>query len=932
MNHRVLRMFVLHPALLSFFVLLFGPPQSVYTINSREPLYRKTTEVTALTDVTLIDGNGGEPKSHRTLIISEGKILDVFAAGDKKIPTGANVVSLSGKFIMPGLIDTHVHLGTQERAAGVMKAVLRSSLLGGVTSVRDMGGNGVLVAGLAEEANKGLIASPRIYYSSLIIGADSTFWMQDAKGRFVSNGMPPGKTVWFRQVSEGTDIAKIISESKAFGATGIKIHSGTSASLFKQLAGEAHRRGLKVWSHGVLMPGKPSDAVNAGVDVISHGDMLAFEGLSSLPKDGKYSELAFEAANTTPVESAVITKLLRNMKKRRAIFEPTLFVMTPQQEPPAADRNWQRMKVRLNHAYRVTRRANEMKIEITAGTDAIGGSSPNIHAELQLLVNKAGLTPLEAITAATRSGARAVGIGHDYGTLEIGKVADLVILSANPAEDIRNTQTVEAVMQGGEIYKRNEPLRTPPLAEPPVSMRIRNVENGLLPAVVVKGKKNEMSLAERMKYYKTPAVSVAVVNDGKIEWAKGYGVVEAGSKMPVTPETLFQTGSISKPVAAVAALQLVEKKRLNLDEDVNLKLKSWKVPENEFTKDKKVTVRGLLTHSAGLPFMPYDGYAPGVKPPTLVQSLDGEKPANSPPVRVGFVPGSRERYSNGGYATLQQLLLDATGKSFVDLTRENIFRKLGMTRTTYQSPLPRNLSATAASGHRGDGSVLLGKWHAYPEMAAASLWSTPSDLARFVVELQNSYAGKSSRILSPETTRAMMTRQLPDLPASEVGLGIFLKGSPEPFRFSHNGSTEGFCAIMAGFLKTGQGAAVMTNSDDDGELTLEILRSIAKEYGWNDLKPDETSTIEVNPKIYENYAGRYKFPSGLEFIITSESGKLFAARANGWRAELLPESETTYFVAMPTAPRLSFVKNERGHFAEVVFSRGGRDEKGERVD
>ncbi|MCA1624264.1 MAG: serine hydrolase [Acidobacteria bacterium] len=933
MNHRILQVLITQTVLFSLFILLFAPPQLAYTTANQLPPFQIINEKIALTNVTLIDGYGGKPRPMTTLIVSGGRIADIFMTGSRTIPSNARIMDLSGKFVIPGLIDTHVHLKSINRPPEIISAVLRNVLMGGVTSVRDMGGNGLQLAKLAADAKNGTAVSPRIYYSTLITGPDSNFWLEDEKGRFVSGEKaPPGTTAWFRHLTAAdTDLVRVISEAKAYGATGIKIHSGTSGMLLKQLTEEARRQGLKVWSHGVLIPGKPSDAVNAGVEVLTHADMLAFEGLSSLSKDSKYSELAFQGANTTPVESAVITNLLRNMKKHRTIFEPTLFIMTPQQEPPASDQNWQRFKVRLDHAYRVTRRANEMGIEIAAGTDAIGGSSPNLHAELQLLVKKSGLTPLEAITAATHTGAKVIGIEKDYGTLEVGKVADLVILTENPAEDIRNTQTVEAVMQGGKIYKREQPIRTPPLAEPPVSTRIRNVENGLLPAVVIKGKKNEMSLAERIRFYKTPAVSIAVVNNGRIEWAKGYGNLEAGGNQLVTPVTLFQAGSISKPVAAVTALQLVEKGKLNLDDDVNLKLKSWKVPENEFTKDKKVTVRGLVTHSAGLTVHGFDGYAASENPPTLLQILNGEKPANSPPIRVDFAPGSKERYSGGGYTVLQQLLLDTTRKSFPDLTRENIFQKIGMTRTTYASLLPKTLAGQAASGHRGDGGVLPGKWHIYPEMAAASLWSTPSDLARFVIELQNSYAGQSDGILSKDMTQQMLTRQNKSIANSDAGLGIFLKGSPEPFRFSHNGSTEGFCAIMVGFLKTGQGAVVMTNSDNGAELTTEILRSIAKEYGWDDMKPDEIAIVEANPTVYEKYVGRYKFPSGLEFIVTSENGRLFVARTNGWRAELLPESETSYFVVMPTAPRLVFVKNERDEFNEVVFKRGGREEIGQRL-
>ncbi len=931
MKHRILHSFIARAILLSFSISLLFPLSAVFAFDNRKSSSPRAAGETFLTNAVLIDGNGGQPKAYRTLVISpEGRISDLFVSGSKKIPAGANVVDLTGKFMMPGMIDSHVHLMTRERPPEMMRGLLRAALLGGVTGVRDMGGNGAKLTELNREFHNGSLVSPRIYYSAIMSGKESR-WFDGSYLSFASNGMPLGDAPWARAVTNEADVVKIIADAKRTGATAIKLYSHLSAETVKRLTAEAHRQNLKVWSHSLISDSKPGDLVQGGVDALSHADGLVGEGLSNTSEiDSNHGKVMTEALQKTTADSKAITELLRLMKRENVVLDATLYIIAGAASDPK-NPNLERHKKQFEFACEVTRRAKEMGVNVAAGTDALGGSSPNLHAELQLLVKKSGFTPLEAITAATRNGAIAIGIEKDYGTLEVGKMADLAILTANPAEDIRNTQTVEAVMQGGKIYKRDAPMPTPPLAEPPVSTRIRNVENGLLPAVVIKGKRNEMSLAERMRFYKTPAVSIAVINNGKIEWARGYGNFEAGSNNPVTPETLFQAGSISKPVAAVAALQLVEKNKLNLDEDVNLKLKSWKVPDNDFTKDKKVTLRGLVTHSAGLTVHGFDGYAASENSPTLLQILNGEKPANSLPIRVDFAPGSKERYSGGGYTVLQQLLLDTTRKSFPDLTRENIFQKIGMTRSTYASPLPKTLAEQAASGHRGDGGVLPGKWHIYPEMAAASLWSTPSDLARFVIELQNSYAGQSDKILSKDMTRQMLTRQNKTIANSDAGLGIFLKDSPEPFRFSHNGSTEGYNAIMVGFLKTGQGAVVMTNSDNGAELSTEILRSIAREYGWDDMKPDEITIVEANPTVYEKYVGRYKFPSGLEFIVTSENGRLFVARTNGWRAELLPESETSYFVVMPTAPRLVFVKNEQNEFNEVVFKRGGRDDKGQRV-
>ena len=243
--------------------------------------------------------------------------------------------------------------------------------------------------------------------------------------------------------------------------------------LLKQLSLEAHRQGLKVWSHASGGPSRPSDTVNAGVEVLSHSEMLGFDGLkdSSAYAGSDYNVKAMEVVRTVPVQSDVVTKLLKRMKKNEVALEPTMFIMALFQSIATDENKKQTLKVQIDYACQMTKRAKEMGIPMVAGSDNIGGASPNLHSELQLLV-KCGLTPLEVITAATLTGARILGIERDYGTLEIGKVADLVILSANSTTDIRNTQTIEHVMQGGKLYKPESPLRTPPLAEPPPSAPI----------------------------------------------------------------------------------------------------------------------------------------------------------------------------------------------------------------------------------------------------------------------------------------------------------------------------------------------------------------------------------------------------------------------------------------------------------------------------
>src|SRR5918997_689871 len=241
-----------------------------------------------------------------------------------------------------------------------------------------------------------------------------------------------------------------------------------------------------------------------------------------------------------------------------------------------------------------------------------------------------------------------------------------------------------------------------PAAQETAEARRARVERGLVPPVLLKGGP-AWSIEERLRQHKIPGASVAVIKDFKVEWARGYGVKDAETREPVTERTLFQAGSISKPVSAMAALKKVEQGRLSLDEDVNRKLVSWKLPDNEFTSKKKVTLANLLSHTAGLTVHGFPGYAAGEKLPTVPQVLDGAPPANTAPVRVDLEPGTRFRYSGGGTTVAQLLLTDTERKPFPDIARETVLAPLGMTDSTYEQPLPAGRARHAATGHRADG-------------------------------------------------------------------------------------------------------------------------------------------------------------------------------------------------------------------------------------
>jgi CubicO group peptidase (beta-lactamase class C family) len=440
---------------------------------------------------------------------------------------------------------------------------------------------------------------------------------------------------------------------------------------------------------------------------------------------------------------------------------------------------------------------------------------------------------------------------------------------------------------------------------------VARVENGLRPPIAIKGQPiRTMTIDERLKFYHVPGVSVAFINGGKVEWARGYGLTSADGGTPVNAATLFQAASISKHVAALVALHLVDAGKLSLDEDVNLKLRTWKVPENEFTKTEKVTLRRLLNHSAGLTVHGFPGYEAGAPVPTLVELLDGKKPANTAPIRVDVTRGTLWRYSGGGYEVMQQLVIDVAGKPFPQLAREYVLDPLGMNDSTYEQPLPANRQDHAAIAHDGQGRPIKGKYHTYPEMAAAGLWTTPSELARVVIELQT-----GGHVLKPATQREMLTKVLGD-----YGLGLQLGEKDGQKSFSHGGSNAGFQCMMFAYLTGGRGAVVMTNGDRGGALATEILRSIAAEYGWPDYKQQEKTVVTVDEETLRSYAGVYQIPNGPKLTVKIEKGRLWVTLPRGEDVVLLPESATSFFSVSDGVPALHF---SRGKDNSVELTAGG---------
>jgi CubicO group peptidase (beta-lactamase class C family) len=458
-----------------------------------------------------------------------------------------------------------------------------------------------------------------------------------------------------------------------------------------------------------------------------------------------------------------------------------------------------------------------------------------------------------------------------------------------------------------------------------VEQRIRHIQDAIQPAVITKGEPTVTTkLADRMAALHVPGVSIAVIHYGKIEWARGFGVTRLGGPA-VTPDTLFQAASISKPVTAMAVLHLVESGKLNLDADVNQYLKTWKVPANTFTEKTKVTLRELLSHTAGMTVHGFPGYASGSPLPTLVQVLNGEKPANTPAIIVDATPGTNWRYSGGGFVVTQLLLQDVTGQPFPKLLHDTVLAPVGMTRSTYEQPLPQNRMAEAAMAYRRDGEPVPGGPHVYPEMAPAGLWTTPSDLARYAIEIQNDLAGKPNAVLSAAMAREMLKPGM-----DQWGIGIGTGGGAAHPYFTHGGANEGFqCNLVA--YNNGHGAAIMTNSDSGGQLASEILRTIAHEYGWPDFQPSERTIMKADPKILDGYVGNYRLNPNAVMTITRDGDQMYTQLTGQPKFEIFPKGEREFFLKVVDA-QLTFDVDADGRATQVSLLQNGMKQTAARLN
>jgi CubicO group peptidase (beta-lactamase class C family) len=458
-----------------------------------------------------------------------------------------------------------------------------------------------------------------------------------------------------------------------------------------------------------------------------------------------------------------------------------------------------------------------------------------------------------------------------------------------------------------------------------IQARIDRIVNNLQPQASLRGKPTDpKTLSDRMSYYHSPGVTIAVINDFKIEWAQGFGICDSQSQQPVTIDTLFQAGSISKAIFALGVMRIVQEGHLNLDRDINHYLTTWQIPATE-NWQPRITLRQILSHTAGLTTDGFAGYLTSEAIPTVPQILNGEPPANSEQVRVNIFPGMQFRYSGGGTTVAQQAVIDLLGKPFPQIMRELVLDRLQLNNSTYEQPLPERLKTQAATGHPSKGIPIAGGFHIHPEMAAAGLWTTPTDLAKVGIELMEILNDRSTHnLLTQDTLTSMLLPQLENQIIGDkfAGIGFFCDGCEDSFQFGHAGSNEGFTSLMRFYPNVGQGVVMMINSNEGLPLIFhEILRAIAIEYKWDDAISEDKTIISL--ENIERYVGLYLSSTGTEFEISMDGDRLLFNHGQQSPLPIYPSSITDFF-SHAINMNISFEINDKQRITSMSISQAGQ--------
>jgi CubicO group peptidase (beta-lactamase class C family) len=451
-----------------------------------------------------------------------------------------------------------------------------------------------------------------------------------------------------------------------------------------------------------------------------------------------------------------------------------------------------------------------------------------------------------------------------------------------------------------------------------IENKIKQVENNLRGWVQIEGDKSEWTLKDRMQQYYIHGLSIAVIHNYKIEWVRGYGMMDTATKEPVTTQTVFQAGSISKSLNGVGVLKLVQDKKIDLYADINNYLRSWKFPYDTVSKGKKITLANLLSHTAGLTIHGFPGYERDDTIPSLTDILDGKPPANTKAVRSQFAPGLRYEYSGGGTTIAQVMMMDITGQAYDVYMWDHVLKPLDMTMSSYSQPPAKDKEKFLATGYNEDGAEIEKKYNVYPEQAAAGLWTNPTDIAKYIIETQLSLQGKSNKVLSQEMTKLRLTPYID----SNAALGVFIETKGGQKYFGHSGSDKGFLSTYKGSLENGNGIVVMVNSNSGGILN-EVVNSVATVYGWKDFyKPVLKKTMPVPDSLFALYAGKYLW--NRDTMTISRQGNADYISFTPIEKYRIYFTSVDEFFSKEISLDLKFEKNETGKVTGFYFIDNGK--------